>query len=68
MQENALAVHQGDGAEHWVVEKCLLLGLLLLLRQRQHCHEEARDKHLIHHEPGHPESVDGSGLNLFIEK
>lgn len=46
IQENALAAHQGDGAEQWVVEKCILL-----LRQRQHCHEEESDIHLMHHGP-----------------
>lgn len=39
MQENALAVHQGDGAEQRVVQKCILL----LRQKRQHCHEEASD-------------------------
>lgn len=58
-----LAAHQGDGAEQWVMEKCILL-----LRQSQHCLEEASDKHLIHHEQGYPEGMDASRLNQIIGK
>lgn len=58
IQENALAAHQGDGAEQWVVEKCILL-----LRQRQHCHEEESDTQLIHHGPRYPEGMGASRLN-----
>lgn len=58
-----LAAYPGGGAEQWVVEKCILLR-----RQGQHCHEEASDTHLIHHEPGYPEGMDGSRLNQITGK
>lgn len=39
----------------WMVQKCILV-----LRQRQHCHEEASDRHLICHRLGDLKDMDDS--------